>query len=115
MHYGSFLATAVVDIPRGDARHLLELVPRTLLDGRTDPVSAFRGMYGREPEPLTMALLLGTAAWWAIVVISFVFSPLIHYSIPYLHSTTLVESLWRIGFRRFKPPLLEMPKEAVEA
>ena len=55
-------------------------------------------------------VMAATLVWWAILVLSLLLSPWIHMGTPYFRNTTLVESMWRVGFQRFPPPRLKPAK-----
>lgn len=111
LHYGPLLATActaVVDEPT--ARALGELGAWI-----TDPAGSPRALGSilmdmlRPTAPdLPAAILILTLTWWGILLASVLSASWTHPGTPYLRNTTLVEAMWRVGFRRLTPPALAL-------
>ncbi len=66
------------------------------------------------PAPPGVVLAL-TLVWWALLLVSILFSPLIYMGTPYFRNTTLVESMWRVGFQRFSLPQPKLAEIEVSA
>jgi hypothetical protein len=50
---------------------------------------------------MVLALALG---WWIALVLSILIAPLRHGGTPYFWGTTIIESIWGVGFERFRWP-----------
>lgn len=118
LHYGPLIATATADLPTGAARRTVATLPGLIASAATGgpaigPELERISSSIRTEDWLSMVLLLATGIWWGFLVLSILWSPLIYRSVPYLIHTTIIESLARVGFRRFKPPVLEVPEDEV--
>jgi hypothetical protein len=58
----------------------------------------------REAAPLPAVLLALAMAWWGVLLLSILISPLLHRSTPYFRNTTIIESICGVGFQRFPWP-----------
>jgi hypothetical protein len=112
LHYGPLLAMAIVASLDPRATPMWDLLWSDVhaFQNVTQISSPFRDLEASASPNLLVVLLVSTLLWWGLLVLSILVSPLIHRSKPYFRNTTLVESMWRVGFRRFTPPLLDAPE-----
>jgi hypothetical protein len=111
LHYGPLVATAYLAVWDEGTREGLD----HLVAWASDPGTSKRNLSAvvnellRPSKPgLPGVILATTLVWWSLLLLSIVFSPLIHRGVPYFRNTTLVEWMSRVGFLRFSPPVLEV-------
>jgi len=113
LHYGPLLATGVVAVSDEATTRALGKLGQWAYDPTTSPQTLSSLLVELlRPTSLDLpgAILVMTLVWWGILLVSVVFSSSIHTGTPYFRNTTLVESMWRVGFRRFVPPALKPPR-----
>ena len=113
LHYGPLVATAYFAASDPDTERALMRLGQWLLHPLADSQSfATIALQLLKPEAPAVpgAVLALTLVWWSLLLVSILLSPLIHMGTPYFRNTTLVESMWRVGFQRFSPPQLKSVK-----
>ena len=73
--------------------------------GSLQPLSSILMELFKPSSPTLPGVLLAmTIAWWGGLAVSLLISPWVYRTVPYFWNTTLVESIWRVGYQRFPWP-----------
>jgi hypothetical protein len=110
LHYGPLLATGFVAVTDPPTVRALGKLGEWLREAGASPEplgTILLELFRPSSPDLPAVVLMATLVWWSLLLLSLLVSASIHPGSPYFRSTTLVESMWRVGFRRFIPPSLD--------